>query len=66
MLDLEAIRAEKRPDRERKAVKTFLRTDLHLRVKRAAAYAGCHDYEIVEALIETHLPETIINGETRT
>lgn len=54
MLNLDAMR-EAQDDR--RAVKTFLSRAARLRIKQAAAYAGKHEYEIIEAAIFAAIPE---------
>jgi hypothetical protein len=56
-LDLEAMRSVRRGDVQREQVKTFLSPTARARVKAAANFVGCHEYEILEELAMT-LPRT--------
>lgn len=56
-LDLEAMRTTRRGDTQREQVKTFLTPVARARVKAAANFVGCHEYEILEELALT-LPKT--------
>lgn len=57
MIDLEAIRRERNAGEDRLQVKTFLTPSAINRLKAAAEFAGCHQYEIIERLILEELPE---------
>ena len=57
MLDLKAMRDERRTPQERRAVKTFLTDTAIKRLQFAADYTGAHLYEIIEKLILEQLPE---------
>lgn len=56
-IDLEAMRSTHGGSVPREQVKTYLSPAARARVKAAAYYVGCHEYEILEELAMT-LPET--------
>ena len=62
-IDLEAMRATRGGNVPREQVKTYLSPEARARVKAAAAFVGCHEYEILEELAMT-LPEA--EGEPKT
>lgn len=57
MLNLDAMRENRREKAERRQFKTYLTDDAIARLQSAADYTGAHLYEIVEALALTELPE---------